>query len=191
MLSFLLLLLSCKTISSEVTTEVQLLNELSIEKLLQLKNSLKDMTTEYYNTTVTTPSYMENFGAQAMAMRAPPIKRADYEDGLYKKEGNSKLSNIFSMSVTTLAFLAFGGYLLCLIVHAMRAKHNTTSVVTPQPTIFVNAGIKRPQTQFAASYGRRKREVENLPEVILPPEEMFSALLQVCEGYAKWNENNN
>ncbi|XP_038212852.1 uncharacterized protein LOC119833053 [Zerene cesonia] len=190
MLSVLLLLLACKIISSEVTTEVQLLNELSIEKLLQLKNSFKDMTTEYYNTTVTTPSYMETFGAQAMAMRAPPIKRADYEDGLHKKEGNSKLSNIFSMTVTTLAFLAFGGYLLCLIVHAMRAKHTTTAVVTPQPTIFVNAGIKRPQTQFA-SYGRRKRQVDDITGVVLPPEEMFSALLQVCEGYAKWNEYHN
>ncbi|XP_022112394.2 uncharacterized protein LOC110991365 [Pieris rapae] len=161
----------------EPVTEIQLLNELPVEKLIQLKNSLKMVEGGYDNTTVRTT--FENDGAETMALRAP-IKRTD--EDLYKKE-DSKISHIFTMSVTTLAFLAFGGYLLCLIVHAMKAKQ--TSPVTQQPTFFVNSGIKRPQTQFA-SYGRKKREAVEL----LEPEEMFVALMRVCEGYAKWSADN-
>ncbi|CAG4996472.1 unnamed protein product [Parnassius apollo] len=167
------------------TEEIQLLNELPLEKLLKLKNSLQDfVSTEYNNVTVTEPTF-EHFGAQAMALKAPPIKRLDYGGGLYKNEGSTKLSNIFSMSVTTLAFLAFGGYLLCLIVQAVKAKQAYNgSTVSP---VLVNAGIKRPQQQFA-SYGRRKRDNKSVNEMDLPPEELFSALLQVCEGYAQWSE---
>lgn len=175
-----------KVISIDTTTEVQYLNELPLDKLLALKNSLQELVPniKYTNITTAAPPYLETFGAQAMAIKAPPIKRTDYEEGLYKKDGHSKISNIFSMSVTTLAFLAFGGYLLCLIVQAVKAKHNATAV-NPQQTFFVNAGIKRPQTHFA-SYGRRKRESRS--EIDLPPEQLFSALLQLCEGYAKWSE---
>ncbi|CAH2090325.1 unnamed protein product [Euphydryas editha] len=186
-LVFLLLTL-CHIITSDTTTEeVQFLNELTIDKLLQLKNSLKDFSTEYDNVTVTTPIYGENFGAQAMAFKAPLIKRIDYE-GLYKKGGyNTKINNIFSMSVTTLAFLAFGGYLLCLIVQAVKSKQNTI-VTTPTPTFFFNSGIKkRPPTTFS-SYGRKKRGKRGLQEIDVPPEELFTALLQLCEGYAKWSK---
>ncbi|CAK1543076.1 unnamed protein product [Leptosia nina] len=158
---------------SAITDEIQLLNELSVEKLMQLKSSLQP---QYENKTEA--PYLENFGAQAMAVKAPK-RRSDHKD-LYKEE--SKISHIFTMSVTTLAFLAFGGYLLCLIVHAVKSKQNT-AVVTPQPTFFVNAGIKRPQTQFA-SYGRKKRDLGEL----LPPDEVFLALMRLCEGYAKWSD---
>ncbi|XP_047534350.1 uncharacterized protein LOC125068988 [Vanessa atalanta] len=181
-----IILILCRNITMDITTEeVQYLNELTIDKLLQLKNSLKDFSTEYDNMTVTTPANIENFGAQAMAFKAPLIKRMEYE-GLYKKGGYGKISNIFSISVTTLAFLAFGGYLLCLIVQAVKSKQNTI-VTTPTPTLFVNAGIKRPQTTFS-SYGRRRRAKRGVQDVDVPPEEMFSALLLLCEGYAKWSK---
>lgn len=164
------------------TEEIQVLNELPIDKLLRIKNSIKEVSNT--DNITTTESTFENFGAQAMAIRSP-VKRTDYEDG-YKKEV-SKISNIFSMSVTTLAFLAFGGYLLCLIVQAVKSKHSYSSNV-PQSTFVLNAGIKRPQT--FASYGRRKRETEVPNEIDLPPDQLFSALIQVCEGYAKWNRKN-
>ncbi|XP_046968253.1 uncharacterized protein LOC124535897 [Vanessa cardui] len=182
----IIILILCRNINMDITTEeVQYLNELTIDKLLQLKNSLKDFSTEYDNVTVTTPANVENFGAEAMPLKAPLIKRMEYE-GLYKKGGYSKISNIFSISVTTLAFLAFGGYLLCLIVQAVKSKQNTI-VTTPAPTLFVNAGIKRPQTTFS-SYGRRRRARRGLQDLDVPPEEMFSALLTLCEGYAKWSK---
>ncbi|CAB3244321.1 unnamed protein product [Arctia plantaginis] len=177
-----------------ISNDVEYLNELPLNKLLSMKNSLKELvTTEYENETkTTTPSYLQRFGAQAMAIQAqPPIKRGDYEEALYKK-GESKISNIFSMSVTTLAFLAFGGYLLCLIVQAVKAKQNGIVTTPTQPTFFVSAaGIKKkPQSQFA-SYGRKRRENRlrrSLKMLDVPPEQLFTALLQVCESFAKWSD---
>ncbi|CAH2258990.1 uncharacterized protein LOC120631756 [Pararge aegeria] len=168
------------------TEEVQYLNELTLDKLLRLKSSLKDFAPEYDNVTDTTPSLHSSFGAQAMAMKAPNVKRTDYEDALFKKSGYGKISNIFSVSVTTLAFLAFGGYLLCLIVQAVKSKQSTV-MTTPTPTFFVNSGIKRPQATFS-SYGRRKRGRREVDNIDIPPEELFSVLVQLCEGYAKWTK---
>lgn len=193
MFVFIVIYSTFKISCADVTmNEVEFLNELPLDKLLRLKTSLQDFVTpDYENVTTTAPSYVQRFGAEAMAIQAPPLKRGDYE-GIYKKESYSKISNIFSMSVTTLAFLAFGGYLLCLIVQAVKAKQSyNASIPSTQPTFFVSAGIKkRPQAQFA-SYGRRRREKRlsrSLKMVDMPPEQLFGALLQVCEGYAKWSE---
>lgn len=190
----ILLFIIYEVTASDLNVEdIQFLNELPLDKLLRLKTSLQDLVTPTYdNVTSTTPSYLQSFGAQAMAIKAPPIKRAGYEEGLHKKEGHSKISNIFSMSVTTLAFLAFGGYLLCLIVQAVKAKHNNTNYNPPQPTtFFVSAGIKKkPQAQFTSSYGRRRRDIRirrSFRPIDLPPEQLFDALLLLCEGYAKWS----
>ncbi|XP_055591032.1 uncharacterized protein LOC129743099 isoform X2 [Uranotaenia lowii] len=44
----------------------------------------------------------------------------------YAHEGKSgKIQSIFQLSVTSLAFLAFAGYLLCLIVQAIKSKGTT------------------------------------------------------------------
>ncbi|XP_013191478.1 uncharacterized protein LOC106135662 [Amyelois transitella] len=196
MILFILLLF--KATNAEIPNrDLQFLNELPLEKLLKLKDSLQDFVTDNTeNITVTTPSYLQSFGAQALALKGPPIKRTDYEESLWKKE--SKISNIFSMSVTTLAFLAFGGYLLCLIVQAVKAKEQYAAAAGSQTTLVVNSAIKkRPQIQSQfqpqfASYGRKKRNVRqqrSLKNLDLSPDELFSALLQFCEGYAKWSEN--
>lgn len=178
------------------TEDVQFLNELPLDKLIRLKTSLQDLTIPYENVTATAPTYLQSFGAQAMAIQRLPIKRGDYEEGVHKKDGHSKISNIFSMSVTTLAFLAFGGYLLCLIVQAVKAKQNYNTNYQPQQpaTFFVSAGIKKkPQPQFTSSYGRRRRDnrvMRSFRQIDLPPEQLFDVLLQLCEGYAKWSERN-
>lgn len=193
MFTYLVILsITINIVRSDIATEdVEFLNELTLDKLLRLKGSLHEIVSlDDKNTSLPEQSYLERFGAQAMAMKGP-IKRIEYEDDIKKKYGHSKISNIFSMSVTTLAFLAFGGYLLCLIVQAVKSKKNINPTVT-QPTFFLSAGIKKkPQPQFA-SYGRRRRdnryiEPNTSTELSLPPDELFSALLQLCEGYAKWN----
>lgn len=194
MLEIFLIISALTFINAKIITEdIQFLNELPLDKLMKLKNSLQELvTTESDNVTSTSPTYLNSFGAEAMAIRGPPIKRGDWEESVWKKGSYSKISNIFSMSVTTLAFLAFGGYLLCLIVHAIKQKQMYLPATTVQPTtFFVSAGIKkRPQPQFAA-YGRRRRENRNtrsLKQIDLPPEQLFSALMRLCEGYAKWSE---
>jgi hypothetical protein len=40
----------------------------------------------------------------------------------------SKIQTIFQLSVTALAFLAFAGYLLCMIVQAIKSKGMTVSL---------------------------------------------------------------
>lgn len=194
MLALFFTLFTFYKVAAEVTTEgVKYLNELPLDKLLLLKSSLQEIVTTpiFDNVTSTPPSYLQSFGAQAMAIQGPPVKRADYEEALYKKE--SKISNIFSMSVTTLAFLAFGGYLLCLIVQAVKAKQGSAYPTQQPTTLFVSAGLKKkPQAQFA-SYGRRRRDnrfQNSFDDIDLPPEELFDVLLKLCESYAKWSEGN-
>jgi hypothetical protein len=45
------------------------------------------------------------------------------------KGKKSSISSIFQTSVTSLAFLAFGGYLLCLVVQAIRGRNGTTMML--------------------------------------------------------------
>lgn len=47
-----------------------------------------------------------------------PIRR--YEDHYDEKGKDSKISKIFQLAITALSFLAFGGYLLTLIIMAIR-----------------------------------------------------------------------
>lgn len=57
---------------------------------------------------------------------AQPLKRTNgkpmrrYEDHYEEKGKDTKISKIFQLSVTALSFLAFGGYLLCLIITGIR-----------------------------------------------------------------------
>lgn len=193
MFTVFLILALLNRVSSEITPQdLEFLNELPLDKLVRLRNSLQELVTlKHDNTTLPEPTYLQRFGAQALPIQAPSIKRTDYSDDVQKKDGHTKISSIFSMSVTTLAFLAFGGYLLCLIVQAVRSKQNISPPAVPQPTFFVSSGIKkRPKPQFA-SYGRRKRDNRSTKksdaDINIPPEKLFAALLQLCEGYVKWS----
>lgn len=50
---------------------------------------------------------------------------SDGGDG-WHEEKPSKVQKVFQLSITALAFLAFGGYLLCMIVQAIKSKGNQT-----------------------------------------------------------------
>lgn len=59
-------------------------------------------------------------------------EKVGYDDGggggggaIWMEEKPSKVQKIFQISVTALAFLAFGGYLLCMIVQAIKSKGTT------------------------------------------------------------------
>lgn len=49
-------------------------------------------------------------------------EKIGYDEATWADEKPSKVQKIFQLSVTTLAFLAFGGYLLCMIVQAIKSK---------------------------------------------------------------------
>lgn len=47
----------------------------------------------------------------------------------------SKIQTFFQISITALAFLAFAGYLLCMIVQAIKSKGKSTALQSqPNPT---------------------------------------------------------
>ncbi|XP_014601240.1 PREDICTED: uncharacterized protein LOC106785366 [Polistes canadensis] len=53
-----------------------------------------------------------------------PKRRGDH----YEEKGkDTKISKIFQLAVTALSFLAFGGYLLTLIITAIRRNSNTAN----------------------------------------------------------------
>ncbi|XP_016939022.2 uncharacterized protein [Drosophila suzukii] len=56
----------------------------------------------------------------------------------------SKLQTLFQISITALAFLSFGGYLLCLIVQAIKSKGTTYfHPVATATTTSSNGNVKR------------------------------------------------
>ncbi|XP_015032727.2 uncharacterized protein LOC26528963 [Drosophila willistoni] len=56
----------------------------------------------------------------------------------------SKLQTLFQISITALAFLSFGGYLLCLIVQAIKSKGTTYfHPVATATTTLTNGNVKR------------------------------------------------
>ncbi|XP_060661724.1 uncharacterized protein LOC132795181 [Drosophila nasuta] len=62
----------------------------------------------------------------------------------WTEEKPSKLQTLFQISITALAFLSFGGYLLCLIVQAIKSKGTTYfHPVATATTTSSNGNVKR------------------------------------------------
>ncbi|KAL0124279.1 hypothetical protein PUN28_006257 [Cardiocondyla obscurior] len=107
--------------------EIRSLSELPMNKLIYIKSSLtnnNDVINEDENEDIdkssrTLPSTLPM--ALPMAMKRngrKPIRR--HEEHYNEKGKDSKISKIFQLAVTALSFLAFGGYLLTLIITALR-----------------------------------------------------------------------
>ena len=88
-----------------------------------------------------------------------PIRRGGSIHALMHGKGKGKksgISTIFQTSVTALSFLAFGGYLLCLIVQAVRAKNASMAMTMNGAAVQSNASNvvflgRRP------SFGKRRK----------------------------------
>jgi hypothetical protein len=88
-----------------------------------------------------------------------PLRRGGSIHSLLHGKGKGKkgsISTIFQASVTALSFLAFGGYLMCLIVQAIRAKSasmaisNNSAAMQSNTSKFVFLG-RRP------TFGKRRK----------------------------------
>ncbi|XP_067635402.1 uncharacterized protein [Eurosta solidaginis] len=159
------LLSSCKTMEkapfimdNELLAEC--LMELKMPELLRLQHSLERMPELKYaepiesreshlalnETAVCEASKHKENGTcvspQALALSAE--KRGYDYHPWQAEEKPSKLQTIFHISITALAFLSFGGYLLCLIVQAIKSK-GTTYIHPDLPTALTNGngGVKR------------------------------------------------
>lgn len=116
-------------------------------------------------------------------MGSPPIKRYEDSGGLLGGSGKqSKLATGFQLAITVLSFLAFGAYLISLVVAIVRNNNSgTTSATTQQPFVLVPSSAGRRRR-------RRRAAVEPpwLPPPLPEPDSMFSALTTLARAYAKF-----
>ncbi|KAJ6635532.1 hypothetical protein Bhyg_14118 [Pseudolycoriella hygida] len=132
----------------------------------------------------------QNDSFNALPLMGDQIKeKVGYEE-TWVEEKPGKIQKIFQLSVTALAFLAFGGYLLCMIVQAIKSKgttyyHPLSMPMTAATSSQITYKRKRPS--------RIKREINNTKIVDdksagPSPEDMYKILLMAAEGYVKLNE---
>ncbi|KAJ8945437.1 hypothetical protein NQ318_009893 [Aromia moschata] len=187
------------------TTDIQILSELPLERLIQIKKTFyvdqEDFDEIVSNSTDGVPQ------ALALQSKKDPKERGGYHTYHHledhhpsKKGGKTDIQSIFQISVTTLAFLAFGGYLICLLVQAVRGKtNNDMTTATQIMSALVRSQLRRRSTrapqrvQRPASNGYRrrprprprpKREARSSKASV---EAMYHALVEFSEGYTKYH----
>ncbi|XP_074112642.1 uncharacterized protein LOC141536199 [Cotesia typhae] len=106
--------------------EVQSLSELPMDKLLKIRSSFGEIDDEYLE------EEEEENGLEGrtvpLAYKLPQKKignKLRRHGGWDEKGEESKISKIFQFSLTTLSFLAFGGYLLTLIITSLKRNSGT------------------------------------------------------------------
>uniref|UniRef100_A0A0A9Z8F1 Protein translocase subunit SecA 2 n=2 Tax=Lygus hesperus TaxID=30085 RepID=A0A0A9Z8F1_LYGHE len=196
----LLLLILCTVVSGGSTTDPQArLAELPLGKLLNVKQALaSDISRLLDGTNVGDeddvkveveedesmdggPMPLKGDWFQQKKTRAKPTKlpdrRGDWDYDKGEKKGD--LSKVFQTTVTVLAFLAFGGYLLCVILMAFRNNQGFFQLFpTTAPTAAPTARVP--------TAGRRRREafpVLDTPFVL----SLTESLHRLAEGYAKYH----
>ncbi|KZC06051.1 hypothetical protein WN55_07137 [Dufourea novaeangliae] len=100
----------------------------------------------------------------------------------YEEKGkDTKISQIFQLAVTALSFLAFGGYLLTLIITAIRRNSGNMN----NGNVIVLSSLQGLQQ----SYNRPKRNVfvfdpaENDFEI----EKLYQGMIMLSRSYAMYN----
>ncbi|KAK9870010.1 hypothetical protein WA026_006105 [Henosepilachna vigintioctopunctata] len=207
--STLILLFGVHFASSQDITaseDIRILRELSLRKLLEVKRSFQ---TEYDNST-TLHIELENkadrlSGPEALALQSKNPSRGGYEHYDYEehdsKKGSKKgIENFFQLSITALSFLAFGGYLLCLIVQTIKGKQ--MDQMTQMANMQMMASLLRRQATRrrinkprrtskpsrltkSSNKKRPRREVENWVNV--DPDKMYHTLVILSEAYKNYH----
>ncbi|XP_033201456.1 uncharacterized protein LOC117163359 [Bombus vancouverensis nearcticus] len=173
--------------TSFYTQEVYCLSELPMSELIQIKSSLADE-----EDVVEEDVQAEEISSRTFSSSLPvaqPLKRMNkkpmrrYEDYHEDKGKDTKISKIFQLSVTALSFLAFGGYLLTLIITAIRqnAMGNTGN-----GNVIVLSNL-----QGLQNYNRPKRNslmhdaAENDSEI----EKLYQGMILLSKSYTMYNIN--
>jgi len=120
------------------------LSYLPILKLVALKNSLKNFNTIEENQLNNLDNAPQVGSATALALTSNGRSYLSWKNDLDKPHDKvSKLQTFFQISVTALAFLSFGGYLLCLIVQGIKSKGTTYLYAHPTHLTKLTNGVKR------------------------------------------------
>ncbi|XP_046803508.1 uncharacterized protein LOC124419130 [Lucilia cuprina] len=131
------------------------LRDLSVSELLTLKHSMQTLqhTEELVKKRYSNPQNIQcpetseekcekpSTMALVAEQRGYAVSHPSYESWQHE-EKPSKLQTLFHISVTALAFLSFGGYLLCLIVQSIKSK-GTTYFHTAATTMATTTGTRR------------------------------------------------
>lgn len=132
-------------------------------------------------------------------------KKVGYGDDSagWVEEKPSKVQKIFQLSVTTLAFLAFGGYLLCMIVQAIKSKGTTYFHPALMPMVSTGGAGTGTGTEGISQISqisirkrrpvRHRRAAANGTSTATgderlagpSPEELYKILVLAAEGYVK------
>ncbi|KAG7197298.1 hypothetical protein KM043_018419 [Ampulex compressa] len=164
--------------------EVRSLSELPMDKLIQIKSSL-------CGDNVLDHEVDKELGVSSRKLSltlpvALPLKRSNkkpmrrYEEHYEEKGKDTKISKIFQLAVTSLSFLAFGGYLLTLIISAIRRN----SSMNNNGNVIVLSNLQNLQ-----KYKRPKRSA-----VFLDPMEnnfntdrLYEGMIMLSRSYASYN----
>ncbi|XP_066902265.1 uncharacterized protein [Halyomorpha halys] len=175
-LSLILMQLLINTSAQEESLEARRtsLAQLPLEKLLHVKQTL---TSKHIHNKGDTGS-SENEEGTALPYRTEadrrrvngPTRRGD--PWAHEKEGKDKdVSSIFQSTVTILSFLAFGGYLLCLLCQSLKNTPVNQIPITVMPSV-------APATIISGKKRRKRRS---------PEDSMIRTLHLIAEGYAAYS----
>lgn len=179
--------------------DVKALSELPLDRLLLVQRSFESNEYNFTNHDDKAESRIDFPGPVALQLKNP--SRGGYEHEHYEYEdhdskgGKKEMKNFFQLAVTALAFLAFGGYLLCLIVQAIKSKQ--MDQMTQMANMQMMAAILRRQiarkrtsrprktkpTRITKNGGKKRprREAGVWPNA--DPEKMYYALVTLSEAY--------
>ncbi|XP_076237907.1 uncharacterized protein LOC143181410 [Calliopsis andreniformis] len=190
-----LLLVVCILLASSAKTsgnqtllyidEVRGLSELPMTELIHIKSTLVGEEDSIEDDQE--PMEMSSRSSSLSLPMALPLKRFDkkplrrYGEHYDEKGKDSKISKIFQLAVTALSFLAFGGYLMTLIITAIR--RNSGNMTSGGNVILLS------NLQGLQSYNRPKRNVlvfdpmENDFEI----ERLYQGMRMLSRSYAMYN----
>ncbi|RZF40317.1 hypothetical protein LSTR_LSTR006926 [Laodelphax striatellus] len=170
------------------------LSELPLERLILLKQRLKY---GYRNSNSSNRGYSMNYpfptrdNDEEFSSKKPPLKRTydDYSDHHNNhqhhhhepswhdtKTAKKNVQTIFQTTVTILAFLAFGGYLICLILTTLRGNAAAAAMV-----------IQQNQSSTTTTTTRTKRGAGVLVGEEVTLDKAVFALNLIAEGYTKYH----
>ncbi|XP_029178642.1 uncharacterized protein LOC114946357 [Nylanderia fulva] len=166
--------------------EVRSLSELPLEKLIQIKSSLENTG---YDNTDEIENAREDISSRRLSVTMPmalPLKRSSkkpmrrYEH--YDEKGkDSKISKIFQLAVTALSFLAFGGYLLTLIITAIR-RNMANNATAGNVVVFSNL-----QSLQKLNRQRRNILIFDPMENNFETDKLYEGMIMLSRSYALYN----
>ncbi|CAL1680780.1 unnamed protein product [Lasius platythorax] len=169
--------------------EVRSLSELPMDKLIQIKSSLgsagNDITDENENARKDVSSRRLSV---TMPMALPlkksiskkPTRRYEHYD---EKGKDTKIAKIFQLAVTALSFLAFGGYLLTLIITAIRRNMANNAATNGNVVIFSNLQ----NLQNKLNRPKRNILIFNPMENNFETDKLYEGMIMLSRSYALYN----